>query len=144
MHLNLRQKIIFLNTSLPQRCGFAAFTSDLLYHKHQAVEKILADGQGVPVPSGGSQRMADAIRMLLSNESSLNRMIQRAYEYGRSTAWRIAGRAYRNILRAGKPFSHTSVRTRLSMQISTDAVDDLMQTPANTSKRANSLEDSCL
>lgn len=120
-------------------CGKAVVSTP-----YWAAEELLADGRGTLVPFGDTQRMVEIINELLSDESSLHRMMQRAYEYGRAITWPKVGRAYWDILRARRPFLHTSVRPQLSIQLSTEAVDDSLQTPANASAKANSLAAACL
>jgi hypothetical protein len=142
MHLNLRQRIVFLNTFLPRRCSIAVSTLDLLHHKHQASEKILADGRGVPVPFGDAQQMAGVINKLLSDELLMDRIMQRVYHYGRAMTWQKASQAYRNILGARRPLLHTFVRPRLSMQTSIKGGGD--PTLANVPEKIHSRKATCL
>lgn len=120
-------------------CGKAVVSTP-----YWAAEELLSNGRGVLVPFGDAQRMAEVINKLLSDKSSLHRMMQRAYEYGRAITWPKVGRAYWDIFRARRPFLHTSVHPQLSTQVSTESVDDSLQKPANASENANSLEAACL
>lgn len=120
-------------------CGKAVVSTP-----YWAAEELLANGQGMLVPFGDTQRIAEVINKLLSDKSWLYRMTQRAYEYGRAMTWPIVGQAYWNIFGARRPLLQTSVRPQLSMQVSTQAVDDSLQTLAFASERANSLEAACL
>ena len=109
-----------------------------------ATEELLAERRGVIVPFGDAQRMAEVINKLLGDEISLNRMKQRAYEYGRAITWPKIGRLYRDILTAGKPFSCASVRPRPSLKALTEAVDGSLQVPANVINKADYIEASCI
>jgi glycosyltransferase involved in cell wall biosynthesis len=105
-----------------------------------AAEELLVKGRGVLVPFGDTQRIAKVISGLFSDESSLRGMMQRAYEYGRSMTWPKVGRSYREILRARRPFLQTSVRPRLSVQISKGAVDGSLRKLADALENTNSLK----
>ena len=109
-----------------------------------AAEELLANGRGVLVPFGDAKRMAEIINKLLSDESSLYRMRQRAYNYGRVMTWSKVGQAYWNIFRTRRSFLHTSTNPRLSMQVSTESIDDSTQTLANAIESTDSLEAACL
>jgi glycosyltransferase involved in cell wall biosynthesis len=109
-----------------------------------AAEELLANGRGVLVPFGDAQRMAGVINKLLSDESSLHSITQRAYNYGRAMTWSKVGQAYWNIFGARKPFLRTSVHPQLSTQVSTEVVDDFLKTGVNASEKDNSLEAVCL
>jgi glycosyltransferase involved in cell wall biosynthesis len=92
-------------------CGKAVVSTP-----YWAAEELLADRRGMLVPFGDAQRIAEVINELLGDESSLNRMKQRAYEYGRAITWPKIGRLYGEILTAKKPFLCSSVRPQLSLQ----------------------------
>jgi len=120
-------------------CGKAVVSTP-----YWAAEELLANGRGVLVPFGNTQRMAEVINRLLGDESLLHRMTQRAYEYGRSMTWPIVGRAYWNIFRARQSFLRTSVRSRLSTRVSTEIVDDLSRTRVSVTEKVKSFKAACL
>ena len=62
-----------------------------------AAEELLAGGRGKLVPFGNSEQMALAIIELLDNNSVLNQMQLRAYEYGREMIWSKIGETYWNL-----------------------------------------------
>jgi len=80
-----------------------------------AAEELLADGRGKLVPFGNSEQMASAVIELLGNDSALNRMQLRAYEYGRAMTWPRIGEGYWNLFKVGssKVFSITEQKDRL-------------------------------
>ena len=63
-----------------------------------AAEELLADDRGKLVAFGDSEQMASAITQILDDDSLLNRMQFRAYQYGRAMTWTNVGRAYWNML----------------------------------------------
>jgi glycosyltransferase involved in cell wall biosynthesis len=62
-----------------------------------AAEELLAEKRGKLVPFGNSEQMASAIIELLDNNSMLNQMQLRAYEYGREMIWPKIGDTYWNL-----------------------------------------------
>lgn len=66
-----------------------------------AAEELLADGRGKLVPFGNSEQMASAIIELLGDDSALNQMQLRAYEYGRVMIWPRIGEGYWNLFTGG-------------------------------------------
>ena len=62
-----------------------------------AAEELLAEGRGKLVPFGDSEQMALAIIELLDNDSILNQIQLRAYEYGREMTWPKIGETYWNL-----------------------------------------------
>lgn len=63
-----------------------------------AAEELLADGRGKLVPFCDFRQMASAIVQILDNESLLNKMKMRAYQYGRAITWEKTGQIYWNLL----------------------------------------------
>ena len=63
-----------------------------------AAEELLAHGRGRLVPFGDSEQMASAIVELLDDDSLLNAIQMRAYEYGRAMTWPRVGQAYWNLV----------------------------------------------
>lgn len=111
-------------------CGKAVVSTP-----YWAAEELLADGRGALVPFGDTQQMAGVINKLLKDESSLRRMMDRAYDYGRAMTWPTVGRAYWNILGARRSILRTSVPAARSIHISAKAADGLLQVPANALER---------
>jgi len=81
-----------------------------------AAEELLAEGRGKLVPFGNSEQMALAIIELLDNDSILNQMQLRAYEYGREIIWPKIGETYWNLFKGkssdifGTPDLKTNLR----------------------------------
>ena len=59
-----------------------------------AAQELLADGRGILVPFGNSEKIAEEIIKLLNNESLLHNIQTRAYLYGRKILWRKVGKVY--------------------------------------------------
>ena len=118
-------------------CGKAVISTP-----YWAAEELLADGRGVIVPFGDSQRIAEEINKLLGDDSLLHCIMQRAYDYGRAITWPKIGRLYRDILTVRKPLLCTSVRPRLTLRTSAEAVDNSLKAPAKA-KKGSYLKASC-
>jgi len=76
-----------------------------------AAEELLAQGRGKLVPFGNPERTASAIIELLDNDSLLNQLQLRAYEYGRAMTWPKVGRAYWDLLARELQFELTTTTT---------------------------------
>jgi glycosyltransferase involved in cell wall biosynthesis len=59
-----------------------------------AAQELLADGRGILVPFGDSEKMAKEIIKLLKDEFLLHQIQTRAYLYGRTMTWPKIGKAY--------------------------------------------------
>jgi glycosyltransferase involved in cell wall biosynthesis len=63
-----------------------------------AARELLADGRGVLVPFGDSEKIAEEIVKLFKNELLLHQIQTRAYLYGRTIIWPKVGKAYWRLL----------------------------------------------
>jgi len=59
-----------------------------------AAQELLADGRGILVPFGNSEKMAEEIIKLLKDEFLRHQIQTRAYLYGRKMIWPKVGKAY--------------------------------------------------
>jgi glycosyltransferase involved in cell wall biosynthesis len=110
-------------------CGKAIISTP-----YWAAEELLADGRGVLVPLGEAQRIAEDINKLLGNDSLLNCIKQRAYDYGRAITWPWIGRLYRGILTVYKPLLCASVLPQLTLRTCVKAVVNSLKAPAAIGK----------
>jgi glycosyltransferase involved in cell wall biosynthesis len=80
-----------------------------------AAEELLAEGRGKLVPFGNSEQMALAIIELLDDDSILNQMQLRAYEYGRKILWSKIGETYWNLFtgKSSNIFGTPDLKTNL-------------------------------
>jgi glycosyltransferase involved in cell wall biosynthesis len=63
-----------------------------------AAEELLAEDRGKLVAFGDSEQMASTIIQILDDDSLLNRMQFRAYQYGRAMTWESIGQKYWSLL----------------------------------------------
>ena len=82
-------------------------------------EELLADGRGVLFDFGKHLQLAEKVNELLDNPESLQKLQQKAYDYGKTIAWPIIGKEYLDLLDlAIHSFGHSKVLTKKSLEIS--------------------------
>ncbi|MEN8126237.1 MAG: glycosyltransferase [Planctomycetota bacterium] len=76
-----------------------------------AAEELLDDGRGKIIPFNNSKALSDAIIEILSNESLLNTLRRRAYDYSRTRTWPKVGGQYWDLFSKTKFGGKTLTKT---------------------------------
>jgi len=115
----LQPIVIAMQSDLLQQYDESAecvIRKDVISSYKEAADFINSRDTGTTHPEIIRRQVHSYIDRLPGDGTSLNRMKQRAYQYGRAMTWPKIGRACRGILTAGKLFLCTSVRPQLSLQ----------------------------
>ena len=76
-----------------------------------AAEELLDEGRGKIIPFNDPKRLSDAIISILADESLLNTMRRRAYDYGRTRTWPKIGKQYWDLFSKTKFGGKTLTKT---------------------------------